>query len=68
MVRPGDTKWLAETGNVRSLRDAIETALENDAERKRMGRRCREVVEEEYTLERQAEQYTALYESILSQQ
>lgn len=68
MVRPGETGWLAETGNVRSLRDAIDAALESDEDRERMGRRCREVVEEEYTLERQAEQYTALYESILSQQ
>jgi len=37
MVRPGETGWLAETGNVRSLRQAIESALENDGERQRMG-------------------------------
>jgi len=68
MVRPGETGWLAKTGNVRSLRQAIESALENDGERRRMGQRCREVVEEEYTLKRQAQQYKALYESILEQQ
>lgn len=68
MVRPGETGWLAETGNVRSLRQAIESALENEGERRRMGQRCREVVEEEYTLERQARQYKSLYESILEQQ
>ena len=68
MVRPSETGWLAETGNVRELRQAIETALENDEERERMGRRCREVVGEEYTLERQARQYRALYESVLNQQ
>jgi glycosyltransferase involved in cell wall biosynthesis len=68
MVRPDETGWLAKTGNVRSLHQALETALENDGERERMGRRCREVVEEEYTLERQARQYKALYESILEQQ
>ena len=68
MVRPGETGWLAETGNVRSLRQAIESALENEGERRRMGQRCREVVEEEYTLERQARQYKSLYESIPEQQ
>jgi glycosyltransferase involved in cell wall biosynthesis len=68
MVGPGETGWLAETGNVRELRQAIETALENDEEREWMGRRCREVVGEEYTLERQARQYRALYESVLNQQ
>lgn len=65
MVRPGETGWLAETGNVRSLRQAIESALENDGERERIGRRCRKVVEKEYTLERQAEQYRMLYKSML---
>ena len=65
MVRPGETGRLAETGDVRSLRRAIESALENEGERNRRGRRCREVVEEEYTLKRQADQYATLYESIL---
>jgi glycosyltransferase involved in cell wall biosynthesis len=65
MVRPGETGWLAETGDVRSLRDAIEAALSNEDERRRKAIRCREVVEEEYTIERQAKQYEALYESIL---
>jgi len=67
MVRPGATGWLAESGNVRSLRNAIEEALNRDAERQRMGDRCREVVEEEFTLERQARQYKTLYEDLLAQ-
>jgi glycosyltransferase involved in cell wall biosynthesis len=65
MVRPGETGWLAETGNVRALRQAIEQALRDEREREQMGARAREVVEEEYTLERQAQQYTNLYEDIL---
>jgi glycosyltransferase involved in cell wall biosynthesis len=64
MVRPNETGWLAETGDIRSLRRAIETALAYDAERERKAARCREVVEEEYTLQRQAERYISLYESI----
>jgi glycosyltransferase involved in cell wall biosynthesis len=65
MVRPGETGWLAETGNVRALREAIELALSGDEVRKRMGRHCRAVVEEEYTLERQARQYRRLYDTVL---
>ncbi len=64
MVRPGETGWLAEKGDVYSLRHTIETTLEDDSERERRGRRCREVVEEEYTLEQQARRYATLYNSI----
>jgi len=64
MVRPGQTGWLAEPGDAHSLCSQVESALYNDAERNRRAQRCREVVEEEYTLSRQAEQYAALYESI----
>jgi glycosyltransferase involved in cell wall biosynthesis len=66
MVRPGATGWLAETGNVRSLRATIEQALNEDSERHRKGQRCREVVEEEYTMERQAHQYRKLYRDLLT--
>jgi len=65
MVRPGETGWLAEVGNVRTLREAIEQALRDEREREQMGTRAQEVVEEKYTLERQAQQYTNLYEDIL---
>ena len=65
MVRPGETGWLAEVGNVRTLREAIEQALRDERERGQIGARAQEVVEEEYTLERQAQQYTNLYEDIL---
>jgi glycosyltransferase involved in cell wall biosynthesis len=66
MVRLGETGWLAEVGNVPSLRETIERALENPDARERLGRQCREVVLEEYTLERQAEAYKALYADLLS--
>ena len=65
MVRPGETGWLAEVGNVRALNEVIEQALRDEREREQMGERAREVVEEEYTLERQARQYKELYEDIL---
>ncbi|WP_341480822.1 glycosyltransferase [Salinibacter ruber] len=66
MVRPGETGWLAETGNARALRQAIERALSHEIERERRGRRCREVVEKEYTLATQAKAYRRLYEKTIS--
>jgi len=65
MVRPGETGWLAEVGNVRALREAIEQALADDAAREQRGQRCRAVVEDEYTLKHQACQYIRLYESLV---
>jgi glycosyltransferase involved in cell wall biosynthesis len=67
MVRPGETGWLAEAGDVRALREAIEQALADDAARDERGLRCRGVVEEEYTLERQAQQYRRLYEKVIAE-
>jgi glycosyltransferase involved in cell wall biosynthesis len=66
MVRPGVTGWLAEVGNVRALREAIEQALSDDTIREQMGRQCREVVEEEYALEVQAKRYAELYNNLLN--
>jgi glycosyltransferase involved in cell wall biosynthesis len=68
MVRPDETGWLAETGNVRALRQAIEQALADDAAREQRGQRGRAVVEEEYTLERQARRYRHLYERLVRDQ
>ncbi len=65
MVRPRETGWLADTGNVRALRESIEQALDDERTRKRMGKQCRAVVEDEYTLEQQAQEYRSLYEDLL---
>jgi glycosyltransferase involved in cell wall biosynthesis len=65
MVRPGETGWLAEVGNVRELRQSIEQALRDDDARRRMGRRCREIVETEYTLDTQARRYRTLYRKLV---
>jgi glycosyltransferase involved in cell wall biosynthesis len=65
MVRPGETGWLAETGSVRTLREAIEQALSHDDKCGRLVKRCRAVVENEYTLEHQARRYRDLYEETL---
>ncbi|MCS4114597.1 glycosyltransferase family 4 protein [Salinibacter ruber] len=64
MVRPGETGWLAASESARALREAIEAALSDEAERERTGQRCREVVEEEYALGVQAKRYKYLYDRI----
>lgn len=65
MVRPGATGWLAEKGNIRALRDAIEAALADDSKRERFSTRCREVVKNEYTLDVQGKAYRHIYEELL---
>lgn len=65
MVRPQETGWLAETDDVEELSASIRRALLEDATRKQKGKACREVFEEEYTLAKQAERYSRLYESML---
>jgi glycosyltransferase involved in cell wall biosynthesis len=67
MVRPGETGWLAEAGNVRALREAIEQALADDGQRAERRRRCREVVKEEYTLKHQARKYRRLYKKVIAE-
>jgi glycosyltransferase involved in cell wall biosynthesis len=67
MVRPGQTGWLTEAENIRALRQSIEQALADDENRERMGARCRDVVEAEYTLEVQARAYRRLYRDLLQE-
>jgi len=66
MVRPDKTGWRAEPGDAHSLRHTIEEALSNDTTLQRIGQTCRDVVENEYTLEVQARAYRNLYRELLS--
>ncbi len=66
MVRPNETGWLAETGDIRSLREAIESAIEREEKRRYMAQRCLEVSKGEYTLEKQAKRYKKLYEWVIN--
>lgn len=67
MVRPGETGWLAESESIRALRGAVEQALSDEGVLERRSARCREVVEEEYTLDVQAQAYRTLYEEMIGQ-
>jgi glycosyltransferase involved in cell wall biosynthesis len=65
MVRPGETGWLAPTGDTAGLREAILESL-RDPRRQAMGQHCRRVAVEEYSLDVQARAYLQLYETLLA--
>ncbi len=64
MVRPHETGLLAEAGDVRKLREAIELLAQSDDKRREMSRTCREVAVEEYALQVQAKRYRTLYSQV----
>jgi glycosyltransferase involved in cell wall biosynthesis len=64
MVRPGQTGWLAPTGDTAALRDAIVAALV-DPNRPAMSDRCRRIVEQEYSLDVSARAYERLYQTLI---
>lgn len=64
-VRHMDTGYLARAQDAKDLARGLRVVLEDAPRRKAMGRRCREVVEEEYGLERQARRFLGLYQELL---
>jgi glycosyltransferase involved in cell wall biosynthesis len=65
MIRPGLTGLLAPAEDVRALREAIETLLNDDALRARLSEACRKVAVEEYALSIQARRYQAIYDDLI---
>lgn len=65
-VRHMETGYLAAYRDTGDLARGIRLLLERPDLRARLGARCREVVEQEFTQELQAQRYKALYETILS--
>jgi glycosyltransferase involved in cell wall biosynthesis len=66
MVRPGETGWLAPTGDPAALRDALVEALRDGDRRAAMAPVCRRVAVQEYSSEVQARAYAALYGTLVS--
>lgn len=64
-VRPGSTGYLADVRDVRGLAHGIRQLLDNEAERARMGREGRTLVERDFHAARQGQDYLRLYEQIL---
>jgi glycosyltransferase involved in cell wall biosynthesis len=67
MVRPGQTGLLAPVGDTAALRSAIQTLLQDEEGRIRMGRAARALAEAEYASPVQAARYLALYRKLLGE-
>lgn len=65
VVRDGDTGILVPPKNVQALAQAITTLLQDPALRERMGRRGRDLVVKEFSVERIASETLALYRELL---
>jgi glycosyltransferase involved in cell wall biosynthesis len=65
IVRDGVTGLLFPVGDARSLAAAMVKLLEDDKARAMIGKECRRVAVEEYSLEIQAKRYANLYRKVL---
>jgi glycosyltransferase involved in cell wall biosynthesis len=65
LVRPGVTGYLAQPEDVEDFCSGIVQLLEDDDMRERMGKKCREISLQEYSLDLQAKRYKELYQSLL---
>jgi glycosyltransferase involved in cell wall biosynthesis len=66
MVRDGVTGLLAPRNDVAALRRAIEDLLRNPSKREEMSAQSRRIAVAEYTPDRQAARYAALYQAMLT--
>jgi glycosyltransferase involved in cell wall biosynthesis len=66
LVRPGVTGWLAGDVNSTSLRNAIETAIQDIRNQVSLRKSCRQVAESEYPLPLQAKRYSDLFSQLIS--
>jgi glycosyltransferase involved in cell wall biosynthesis len=60
-----ETGYLARYQDASDLANGINTILGDSALRRRMGERCRKVVEEEYSIDLQTQRFENLYTSLL---
>ncbi len=63
-VRPGETGWLAPTGDSAQLAQGLQWMLAHPVERERMGRAARDLTLREFHHARQAQKYVELYHSL----
>jgi len=66
-VRNGVDGFVVPVRDIDALVDRIQRLLEDPALRHRMGKAAREHIEAEFTLQRQAETFEAMYKSVLNQ-
>jgi len=65
VIENGVTGRLIKPENARELWSAIQELLENENERKKMGRRAREVIQKRYSSKTMARSYCSLYDTVL---
>lgn len=65
VVRHNETGYLARNRDLDDLTHGIRALLYDDARREALGRKSRDVVEREYTLDLQARRYLELYQSAI---
>lgn len=66
LVRPQTTGLLASAENVDEFTQSIVALLRQTALRENLANNCRAIAVQEYPLERQAQRYKALYESLIA--
>ncbi len=66
LVRPGQTGYLAIPEDAASLASGVRAMLADPASARAQGTRAREVVETEFTLEKQVSRTLALYQNVMS--
>ena len=66
VVRHMETGYQAAFGDVGELARGLETLLGDDERLARLSERCREVAEQEYSVELQVQRYVELYEDVLA--
>ncbi|MCX7593413.1 MAG: glycosyltransferase family 4 protein [Fischerella sp.] len=65
IVRPGVTGYLAQASDSQDFCNGIVQLLEDNNQRERMGKICREIVLREYPLQLQAQRYVEIYRQLL---
>jgi glycosyltransferase involved in cell wall biosynthesis len=68
VVRHLETGYQAAFGDVEDLARGLTTLLGDEELLTRLSRRCREVAETEFSVDRQVERYAALYEELGAEQ
>ncbi len=66
VVRHMETGYTARFGDADDLAEGLATLLGDQELLDRLGRRCREVAEEEFPIELQVERYVSLYEELVA--
>ncbi|MEM9412769.1 MAG: glycosyltransferase [Planctomycetota bacterium] len=64
-IRPGETGWLAQPEDPTDLAIQIQKLIENEEARHVMGRRCRQMMVQEFDITKQTQKHIELYSRLL---